>query len=288
MLHLLLYIIAAFIFLSLAYAAVVSKKEKEHRASGRFILSGILLPLPWLAAAVYSAPWELSVVLILLLMLPAAWFFTPRRNLRTEAVVPEGQIDERDTMFSREQLEPGTGRYRSYYQANPEKEKGDAIFRMNPGLLNKKSLFFDPLIFSSARANFELIEKNRPFVDGEVAPERAEVDSEALTTFIKKLAHQYGAVNAGVTRLRDYHIYSHRGRRHNYGETVVNDHTYAFALTVEMDHDHTRQAPYAPVVLESSRQYVRSGMLALWIAQIIRDLGFADRKSTRLNPSHYS
>ena len=277
MMHELMFPFAAGFFLFFLYGGLVFFRERERRAARRFILIGCVLPVPLLligffALSVWS--WIFAAALVVL----AGVFFLPRPwPAKEEHIVPVGRIDERDTMFSRDILEPGSERYEAYYRRHPERQPGDDAFRRNPGLLSKDALFYDPFIFPAAGANFELIKKNRDFVDGSVASHRQEWDGKVLSAHLRQLALKYGALSAGITALEDYHLYSYRGRRHNYGEPVDNRHTHALALTVEMDHDYVRNAPYAYCVLESSRQYVRSGIIAVWMAQIIRDLGYSAR-----------
>jgi len=275
---LLLFVISGGLFVFLLYAAVESYREKEYLAFRRFFMSGLLLPLPFVAMALVDGSALLTYGLVGLLLLIAGLFFLPfKGDLQGEGIQPRGKIDERDTMFSREKLEKGTDRYQEYYSRHPECQSGDDALRQNAGLLSGKAAYHQRDIFVAARANFDLIEKNRPFVNGEVAPDKQPVDPHFFSRYLKELLVKYGAVSAGIASLRDYHLYSYRGRQHNYGEPVNNRHDYALAFTVEMDHDFVRSAPYAPAVLESSRQYLRSGMLALWIADIIRGLGYPAR-----------
>jgi reductive dehalogenase len=51
-------------------------------------------------------------------------------------------------------------------------------------------------------------------------------------------------------------------------------HTHAIAITVEMDHRMMLSAPKGSSVMESSEQYLRSGILALKLAAWIRELGY--------------
>jgi len=276
--HLLLYFVSAGLFVFFVYAALASYREKEYLAFRRFLFSGLVVPLPFLALALFGGPAFFSWGLVGLLFLTAGLFFLPgRKRVREEGIRPRGKIDERDTMFSREKLEQGTERYRDYYNRHPEHQAGDDALRQNPGLLSEQAAYYQRDVFTAARANFDLIEKNRPFVNGEAAPDKQPVDPQLFSRYLKELVVKYGAVSAGITPLHDYHLYSHRGRQHNYGEAVHNEHDYALAFTVEMDHDYLRNAPYGKAVLESSRQYLRSGMLALWIAEIIRSLGYPAR-----------
>jgi reductive dehalogenase len=54
----------------------------------------------------------------------------------------------------------------------------------------------------------------------------------------------------------------------------VKNHEHAIAIAVEMDHRLMQSAPEGTSVMESSEQYLRSGLLALKIAAYIRELGY--------------
>jgi ferredoxin len=171
---------------------------------------------------------------------------------------------------------------------------------MEPGLLAPDASGHHPLGFPAADAAFWTIERLRPFVEGgggggggaglgEVgttgkavgASGRGDstrpVEPETVTRFLKGWTLKLGAHSVGVTRLRGYHLYTHVGRGDGYGERVELDHTMALALTVEMDKEMVDTAPRAPTAMESARQYVRSGVLAVQLADLIRRLGFRAR-----------
>jgi len=170
MLEILLYLTAGILFFFFAYSVCISVKEKEKRASLRFSLLSVILPLPFLLAGIYGAAAVFSWILLLMFYLPLLWFFLPRLNKgKTESVVLRYKIDERDTMFSRNLLKPESREYDEYYRKHPERQKGDDALRSNPGLLSDKAAYFRSWIFGAAEANFDLIEKNRQFVDGEIS-----------------------------------------------------------------------------------------------------------------------
>jgi reductive dehalogenase len=54
-------------------------------------------------------------------------------------------------------------------------------------------------------------------------------------------------------------------------------HTHALALTVEMDKEMVDRAPRAPTAMESALQYVRAGVIAVQLADLIKRLGFQAR-----------
>jgi len=273
------YITALLVLCGIIYAAVISHQEKEPRARNRFLMAGLPVILLFSTAGLLAAAhwWLPSLVLLAGFYGSLLYFFLPRKAKAGSRLKPTGQIDERITMFSRRLLQPGTQRYQEYYKNYPHHHAPDEAFRKLPGLLSDKAAFYEPKAFQSAEAHFNIIEQARPMVEGPVAAEKTECKAESVSRYLKKLARLNGAHSAGITSLKPYHLYSYRGRDHNYGEKVHNSHNYALAITVPMNRDLIRNAPYAATIVESSRQYVRSGMIALELAQFIRNLGYSAR-----------
>ena len=187
------------------------------------------------------------------------------------------RIDERDIMFSRFLLEPGSERFDAYYREHPDKQAADARFRRLPGLLRPGASAYDPVHFAAGRATFETVEHLRALVDGEVASERIEVDPGAMTDFLSRWILKLGAHSVGITRLLDEHLYTHIGRGDDYGRPVQLDHPFAIAFTYEMDHEMVARAPMAPTTMESARCYLDSGAIAVQVAIMLRRLGYAAR-----------
>ncbi len=102
-------------------------------------------------------------------------------------------------------------------------------------------------------------------------------DPDAMSRFLKGWTLKMGAHSVGVTELRDYHLYTHVGRGAEYGEPVELDHPFAMALTVEMDKEMVDRAPRAPTAMESAFQYLRCGVMAIQLADLIRRLGYRAR-----------
>ena len=59
--------------------------------------------------------------------------------------------------------------------------------------------------------------------------------------------------------------------------SVDREHDYAIAITVEMDKSMLNRGPRGPTVMESSQQYVDSGVIAVQLAAFIRNLGHPAR-----------
>ena len=273
-------VIGVLLALGLLYASITSLRENEPRAAFLTLLLGVLLPTPFLIVGFGAFQGETLVGAVLvsgtvtvgiLLLLPLG------RNAPDEDDTPRSRIDERDIMFSRRLLKPGTARFEEYYAANPAKKPLDDAFREKPGLLMKGSSAYNPHLFGASDASFWTIERLRPFVDGEPAAERVPTDVQAVTRFIKEWAKKLGAVSVGLTEIHDYHLYTVVGRGDDYGEPVTLSHKYAVALTVEMDKAMLDSAPLAPAVMESAQQYVEAGVIAVQIAQYIRNIGYPAR-----------
>jgi len=262
---------------------VVSVRESERRATRVAFILAVLLSIPFVVAALLPSPVPVigaAVVILALLVGVVAWF-TPIAERPAMGGRPSRRIDERDIMFSRGRLVSGSPEYELYYAMRPENKTSDDNTRALPGLLSEEAQLFEPLAFAAAKASFDLTEALREHVDGKVAPQRVEQSPQYWTAAIKDLAVSHGALAAGVTELRPYHIYTHVGRgTGTYGEPVELDHRWALVFSVEMDHRRVSHAPGAPVVEESARQYVEGAKIALIIASWIRRLGYPARAHT--------
>ena len=257
-----------------------SFREGEGRAVRIALGLAVVLSLPFLLLSLL--PLQLRLVALGLTVLgglvAVILFLFPAGRVDRGNDVPRVRIDERDIMFARGRLEPGTPNYEAYYAMRPEKQAGDDRTRTLPGLLSPEGSAYNALAFAATDASFELTEALRDAVDGPPASRRIDADAPGMTAFVKRAIRYYGALDAGVAELRPYHIYSHIGRGSGrYGAPVVLDHRYAIAFTVEMDRVMVGAAPYAPTVMESARQYVEAAKLAIEMANLIRLLGYPAR-----------
>jgi len=268
------------IFIFFIYAAIISFIEKENKAATSFILLGIITPLPFLFTGIFEFNYQSIVSIILLLVLAIAllmYIIPVKVNRKIVDVFPVGKIDERNTMFSRNELQKDTENYNEYYNNNPDKLAVDEKFRSNPGLLAEGSHNYNRVMFSSADASFFTVGALKSIVDGNVSPVSAIYDPDKITKYIKNWTKKLGAVDVGVTELKDYHKYSYRGRNGNYSNEVELNHKFAIAFTVEMDYDALKTGPNAPAVMESAQQYLAAGAIGIQLAEFIRKLGHPAR-----------
>lgn len=275
-----LFFFSVIIFVILNIAVITSLIEKENIAAKRLFFASILISLPFLLLACleFSYKNELSIVLlvfsvstIVILLIPVG------RNRQYKQSNPRKRIDERDTMFSRNELKPGSENYNDYYKRNPDRKELDDSWRIKAGLLKKGSSQYNPFHFASADASFETIEALRDEVDGYVNPNKEDVLPKEITSYIISWTKKLGAVDVGITRLQDYHIYSIGGRAERYGKKYTRKHEFAIAFTVEMDKDMVASAPSGTIVMESGQQYLESGKIAIQLAKFIRNIGYEAR-----------
>ena len=259
---------------------LVSIREGECRAARVAFGAAVLTSLPFFLASLLPV----AVKLVILGVIAAGsiagivLFLLPIGRVERGNDVPSRRFDERDIMFARARLVPGSPEHEADYAMRPENRAADDEFRALPGLLSLTASKANPLAFASAEASFCLTGALREEVDGPVAPDRSKLTAVQMTSFIKDLARYYGAYTVGIAELQPYHVYSHIGRGSGgYGAPITLDHRHAIAFTVEMDQAMTGTAPNAPTAMESARQYVEAARVALQLGYLIRWLGYPAR-----------
>ncbi|MFP4546950.1 MAG: 4Fe-4S dicluster domain-containing protein [Fidelibacterota bacterium] len=272
----LLFIAIASFFMFIGFS-IISFIEKENLAFKRFLLYAITVPLPFLGIAFLN----ISIVSIITLILLAAVILIIYIPDVTSFVKKSRsgdisfRIDERDIMFSRARLKSNSQNYHDYYQSNPEKKDIDDTIRRNPGLLSKTAKYYSPYFSEAAEANFSVTQHLHGITKPEIKPDQQELDPKDTTRFVINWLLKNGAVDAGVTRLQKYHLYSHRGYGEKYGSNIINNHTNVIVFLLQMDKEMIAHAPKTPVVLESSQQYLNSAILAVSLAKFIANLGYS-------------
>ena len=268
------------LFAFLFYAAVISLLEREQRAATRalLLLPVIILFIAPVLFVEYYGEWPvmgmlfISWSLIILLIFPTRFF--ERKITRYD---PVGQINEKNVMFSRNLLEPGTERYKEYYKEFPDHEAPDDHFRSKPGLLNEHAAFYDPFAFNTASAILNSVKAFHSIVDGDPAQKISDIKPGKIASYVRKWMLREGAVSVGFTETHDYHWYSVIGRGEDFGKRAQLPHSHAIAFYVEMDKEFVDTAPHAPTVIESAHQYMRAAVIATEVAMILRKLGYHAR-----------
>jgi ferredoxin len=270
-------LISLFVF---GFFCVVSHREGEKRATRVAFSIGTLGCVAFLGLSAAPGPIQIIAfwIVIALLIVSGILFLLPIGRIEIGKDRPGKRFDEREIMFARKRLKPGTPEYKAYYELHPDHEIEDNKTRGKPGLLNPKSRFANPFQFASVDGSFFLTESLEDAVDGPVSEQQHELPTEKMTAYIKALTRYYGAADVGVTDLAPYHVYSHIGRGTGaYGAPIVIEHKYAIPFTVEMDFDLVGTAPYPPTSMETGKEYVEAARVAVQLAGAIRALGYSAR-----------
>jgi ferredoxin len=258
-------------------AAITSFFEKEVRAGIIFIFLELALGLVGLFLfkhipvndSLLIICFSAVVILLILFFFPTRYFSkAPNKNIYGD------RIHEADAVLSRRRLKPGTENYTKYYAEHPEYKEADDKARENPGLLSENAKYYDPLTFTASAANFILTDHLHSLDEHESSENKMEIDPGHMTHFIQKWLKKGGAHSVGFTSLEDHHLYSHKGRGKRNGEPILKDLPHAIAISVEMSHDFMKSAPAGPAVMESSEQYLHSGILASQLSLFIKNLGY--------------
>ena len=237
------------------------------------IVSTAILTFDFPFKAYFLVFGELLVLIIfLLLILPNGEVITQDNPSSS------GQLDERDIMFARANYQQGNENYRDYYSRNPQRKEIDDNIRSMPNLCSPGTFTYNPLDAAVADAAFVFLGDIRHLAEGEINSQKLEVESEKISLRLKGLAQYYGAKLVGITEIKPYHYYSHRGRHPEvYGEKIDKHDRYAIVFAVEMDYEIMKGAPQIQVVAESSRQYIEGAKIGMMLAYYIRQLGYHAR-----------
>ena len=256
--------------------------EGERRAASRAAICLALVTAAWigvLSLPVSPLSWGLRIAFLTAALAPAlaalpTWF--------PKSVPPDlsglQRYDERDHMFARNNTWNYPELAEKYYQAHPDRLESDRRIQEKPRLGEPGGRFYDPLLTPVATAAFELLGRTRSLAQGVPAAVRQNVPPAEMTRLLRDVGRLYGAADIGICRLRDCHLYSHAGRHAaNWGQPIEKVHAFAVVIVVAMDHQLIRHAPAAPVMVESSRQYVESAKIAHLLAGLIREFGHEAR-----------
>ena len=188
------------------------------------------------------------------------------------------KFDERDTMFARMNYKEGSEIYKDYYSNNPHLKEVDDSLRNLPPMGGEGSVMFNKINSPMVDASFKYLYDIRKLSEGPVAQNKATIDPIVMTERIKGLAKFYGAKLVGITEMKDYHYYSHRGRHEeNYGEEIIKKHKYGIVFAVPMDTEMIMRAPKLPESIAVVKGYVESATVGMLLSYYIRELGYDAR-----------
>jgi len=260
--------------------AVLSVRENEPRAARISGGLAILLVIIFYFSTYFVINIKLAIFYTILMVSAAAVivFFLPIGTLPPDQHSPTRRFDEREIMFARHRLKPGTPQYQQYYALHPEHQPADDRTRARPGLHSPHSKYAHQPAFAATEAGFSLTKAMHPMVDGSPGDQPHPFTQQEASAYIKKMAARYGAADVGITTLNPAYVYSHVGRGpREYGSPIELDHRFAIAFTVEMDFESMQSAPQGTSIIETAHQYVEAGKISVQLAETIRLLGYEAR-----------
>jgi len=186
------------------------------------------------------------------------------------------RFDERDTIFSRMELVPGSERYDSYYASHPELKEIDDQYRLSP----PGKYAHDQINMSRVDAAFRFLKEIRPLasredVTGHSQPGKATVKD--MEKVLHETALDYGAVLYGRAVLGLECFYAVRGRGPAYGETVESPLRNALVFAVEMNREKISRAPRPEEAVEVTRAYVQVAIIGMILSYQLREIGYRAR-----------
>ena len=229
-----------------------------------------------------AATFSIAMVVLILLAVAIITLCLPFRHPESLKIDPAEteRFDERDVIFGRMELEEGTPEYDVYYsELNPQMKGFDDHLRSMPKLGAPGGKYYHEYDSPYFDAVFEFIANYNHLADpGPPTTEPGELRPQEATRRIKGFARHLGALDVRITRLKDYHLYSHAGRRRsNWGQKITSNHTYAIVFSSEMSHQLVHSAPQVPAVTESAVQYMHLANIGIILATYLSRLGFQAR-----------
>ncbi|MFO8073507.1 MAG: reductive dehalogenase domain-containing protein [Polyangia bacterium] len=212
---------------------------------------------------------------------------------------PLTQFDERDTVFSRARLRPGSDVYDSYYRGRRDLKQSDdrtrrlaplaspetRRYRASPSALVESQFAASDLVAEAVEREERGEAPGLPSGLGAAPAETAAAERrladgspEGLTRFAREAAAFLGADDAGVARLDRSFVYSHRGRPlERFGEPIGLEHRYAVVLVFEMRQPYLQASPEMIGTAETARVYQRAAAACFALAGTLRRLGYDAR-----------
>lgn len=216
-----------------------------------------------------------------------------------ESPGPFERVDERDVVFSRARLCPGTDTYRAYYARHPERQVADDRFRALPGLASPGGQRYQPGEAALVEAQFDASDLVAAAVEAsagrelarpgglgpggataaDLRPARPFDHSRAgLTRFVKEAARFLGADDVGIAALERGFVYSHRGRpTERFGEPVHLPHRAAIVMVFAMRHEYVLAGPEMVATAEVARVYQQASAACFGLSNALGRLGFPAR-----------
>ncbi len=263
-------------------------REHKPRAFSLSVTAAAVIIFIWLGSTLVRPISETAMLSVVIAVAALALlFFAPIGRTRPMKMgnITE-RVDERDTMFAREEYAPGSDKHTQYYAMHPENKRIDDKIRSLPQLLSPGGRYYDPEASARVVATFRTIADMTIHVVGPVASRDNSPDPEIATAWVKQFLKRLGANDVGIAQLNPMHVYSHVGRGPEpWGRPIDLNHKFVIVFTLEMDYDAVDTAPRLPAVEETAAKYLQAANISVPFARLIREMGFPAR--AHISDSNY-
>lgn len=218
-----------------------------------------------------------------------------------EIVGPLSCFDERDSVFARERLRPGSPLERAYHTLHPELTEIDRRLARFIETVDEPGESTDQLNTALYQGSFGPVAALAlpDIVDGPVAGRRVQVAPDVAARRIRAMARHLGADEVRIGPLNPAWVYSHRGTppffdhyRPNpphfaglpagysglrWGDPIELPHSTAINMAFGQDRTLLRSSGTPFSDFEVGRVYAHSALVATQLAAYIRALGWSAR-----------
>jgi reductive dehalogenase len=266
---------------------ISSFNEKEYRASVIAFLSLFVNASLWGLLINFSDAFQIFNILIVLILgffcvISIIRFFpdkSPQRDVSNTR-----QYDERDNMFSRNNIQYHPKLMEKYYAMRPENESIDKQIHKKPEFGSRKQIYHDPYTFPCYKAAFEYLERSIPLSAGETAQQKTPMDPKRFCETIIEFGKFNGACDITFLKLKPHHFYSKKGRHaENWGNKTDQTHKTAISIVVPMRVEMIKKSPTSCVIQESAQKYVEAAKISNILAGYIRQFGYNARAHNDAN-----
>ncbi len=218
-----------------------------------------------------------------------------------DIIGPLARFDERDSLFARERLVPGSPLERAYHAMRPEHAEIDRRLARFIEQVDEPGESGDQLNAALYRGSFGPVASLAlpDIVDGPVAQRRVQVAPGLAARRVKAMARHLGAHEVRIGPLNPAWVYSHRGtppffdhyacnpphfdgvpEGHGglrWGDPIELPHTTAISMAFAQDRALLRTGGTPFSDFEVGRVYANSALVATQLAAYIRALGWSAR-----------
>lgn len=190
------------------------------------------------------------------------------------------KYDERETLFSRVNLEKDSKDYKEFYSKYKDtKVIDDSLRRMSFRDALKKSDQFKELFFPMISNNKLYIKNLHEMAENYKPKDKVDIP-KGFNNNIKEIAKYYGATDVGIVKLDEHSYYSHFGglseslNIKNYGKLINPKYKTGIIFTVKMDLDFMNRAPHYEELLTTEQTYLRVAEVGTRLAIYLKSLGY--------------